>query len=180
MLSKVTAFGIFILVLVTVANAQKVKVGYDKSADFSKYRTYSWVNNSSIELTARRAAIMSEIDHALKQRGLESVEEGGDLLLIAEGAIGGEMGGQHQDAIRPVPADFYYPTATAWNGAPAAAGSYVISGTLVLDFFDHTTKTLVWQGSVAEKLDTEHHGKNAERVRRAIAKLVERYPPAKK
>ncbi|MDT8069096.1 MAG: DUF4136 domain-containing protein [Terriglobia bacterium] len=179
MRSKITVLGVLIFVLAFAAQAQKVKVGYDKSVDFSKYRTYSWVSDNSTELTLRRAAIMAEIDYALKQRGLEVVDEGGDLLLAATGSIGGEIGGQHQDAIRPVPADFYYPTATMWSGAPAAAGNYVISGTLVLDFIDRSTKTLVWQGSVSEKMDTEKHTKNTERVRKAIAKLVERYPPKK-
>ncbi len=179
MRSKVTLLGVLMFVLVFAAQAQKVKVGYDKSTDFSKYHTYSWVNDSSTELTLRRAAIMAEIDYALKQRGLEAVDEGGDLLLAAAGSIGGDIGGQHQEVMRPVPADVYYPTATAWSGVPAAAGNYVISGTLVLDFIDRTTKTLVWQGSVSEKVDTENRSKNMERLRKAIAKLVERFPPKK-
>ncbi len=179
MLSRVTAVGILMFVLAFSVEAQKVKVGYDKSVDFSKYRTYSWINDDSTELTFRRAAIMAEIDAALEQRGLKLVEKSGDLLLSARGSIGGEMGGQHQDVIRPVPADFYYPSATAWTGVPAAAGSYVISGALILDFIDGSNKTLVWQGSVSQKMDSDNRTKNIERVRKAIGKLVEQYPPKK-
>lgn len=174
---RVTVLGVFVFIIVIAAHAQKIKVGFDKSVDFSKYHTYSWVKDNSTELTLRRAAIMAEIDRALKLKGLEAIDEGGDLLLTAAGSIGGDIGGPHQDVIAPVPANFYYPMATVWYGAPAAAGNYVISGTLILDLFDRSTKTLVWQGSVAEKIDTGNTTKNMERVRKAISKLVERYPP---
>ncbi len=176
---KITVLGLVVLVVVVAAQAQKIKVGYDKSADFSKYRTYSWVKDDSAELTIRRAAIKAEIDSALKQRGLKVVDEGGDLLLAAAGSMGGEIGGEHQDAIVSTRAGIYYPSATVWSGVPAAAGNYVISGSLVLNFIDRSTNTLVWQGSVAQKMDNVSFAKNFDRVRKAISKLVDRYPPKK-
>ncbi len=176
---KLTAVFFIVLAIAFSAHAQKVKVGYDKSADFSKYHTYSWLDNNAENHTIRRAAIKGEVEYALKQRGLEVVDEGGDLLLIATGSIGGETGGQQPDVIIPVPGGFYYPMSTVWIGAPATPGSYIISGTLVLDLFDRSTKSLVWQGAVSEKMDTDSRGRNPDRVRKAIAKLAERYPPKK-
>ncbi len=168
-----------LVLFVAAAHAQKIRVGFDKSADFSKYHTYSWIRDDSTELTLRRAAIMAEIDYALKQRGLEAVDEGGDLLLAATGSVGGDIGGEHQQQVIPSRSDIYYPTATAWSGVSAGPGSYVISGTLVLEFIDRSTKTLVWQGSVTQKVDTGNSMKNTERVRKAITKLAERYPPTR-
>jgi hypothetical protein len=155
-------------------------VGFDKSADFSKFHSYSWATTGdSTEMTLRRAAIMGEIDDVLKRKGLQQVDRGGDLLLYGAGQIGGEIGGEHQQLVLPVPATTTYPTATVWSGVPIAAGSYVISGTLVLQFVDRSTNTLVWQGAVSEKMDTGNNPKNAKRAREAISKLLDKFPPKK-
>ena len=34
---------LFLLLAATTAYAQKIKTGYDKSADFSQYKTYAWI-----------------------------------------------------------------------------------------------------------------------------------------
>jgi Domain of unknown function (DUF4136) len=170
---------LFFTLIICAASAQKVKVGFDKTADFSKYHSYSWAKLSEdTEITLRRVAVMSEIDYGLKNKGLKQVDEGGDLLLYGTGGIGGDIGGEHQQLVMPVPATTSYPMATAWSGVPVAAGSYVISGNLVLEFVDRSTNGLVWQGAVSAKVDTDRK-KNAKRVRAAIAKLLERYPPKK-
>lgn len=161
------------------ASAQKVKVGFDKAADFSKYHSYSWLETPA-EMTVRRAAVMSEIESVLKSRGLTAVDRGGDLILDAQGNLGGEIGGEHQETTRPVTSGSpTSPTSTVWSGATVAPGSYVVKGTLVLSFMDSATKALVWAGSVSTKIDNGNTDKDIERIRKAIAKLLERYPPRK-
>jgi hypothetical protein len=164
-----------------IATAQKVQVGFDKTADFSKYRTYSWGQSEAgpTEVPLRRAVVMSEIESVLAGKGLKRVDQYGDLTLDAQGGLGGEIGGQHQEATVPVTSSPSSPMNTVWSGAPVAAGSYVLKGTLVLNFVDTATKSLVWEGTVATKLD-ENRDKNYKHVRKAIAKLLERFPPQQK
>ena len=181
---KVTpaAIFLFLALLPCTSSAQKVKVGFDKAVDFSRYQSYSWLQSSEApaEMTVRRAAVMADIDSILKTKGLKAVDQGGDLILDAQGGLGGEIGGQHQQATLPVTSTPGGSMSTVWSGAPIAAGSYVLQGTLVLSFMDSATKTLVWAGSVSTKIDNGNTDKDLERIRKAIAKLLERYPPRKK
>jgi len=164
-----------------VASAQKVKVGFDKTVDFSKYHTYSWAQSqlAPTEVPLRRAVVMSEIESVLAGKGLQLVDQYGDLTLDTQGGMGGEIGGQHQESAVPVTSSPSSPMSTVWSGAPVAAGSYVLKGSLMLNFVDTTTKSLVWEGTVATKLDQGNQDKNFKHVRKAINKLLERFPPKK-
>jgi hypothetical protein len=165
-----------------VATAQKVKIGFDKTADFSQYHTYSWGESEAAptEAPLRRAVVMAEVESELAGKGLERVDQFGDLTLDAQGALGGEIGGQHQQATVPATSSLSSPMNTVWRGAPVAAGSYVLKGTIVLSFVDTATNSMVWEGTVATKLDHGNEDKNFKHLRKAIAKLLEQFPPKKK
>jgi hypothetical protein len=51
--------------------AQKVKVGYDKSAEFSKYKTYSWATPATPPTRPLLyAEVVNSIDGELNSKGL--------------------------------------------------------------------------------------------------------------
>jgi hypothetical protein len=184
-MNPIKAWPAVLLALVSLnyaANAQKVRVGFDKTADFSKYHTFSWGQSGTAptEAALRRAVVMAEIESVLAGKGLERVDQYGDLTLDAQGGLGGEIGGEHQEVTAPATSSPSSPMNTVWSGAPVAAGSYVLKGTLVLNFVDTATKSLVWEGTVATKLDNGNQDKNFKHLRKAIAKLLERFPPQKK
>ncbi len=178
MRSKAALIAMLLTLLIGTAAAQKVKVGFDKSVDFSKYHSYSWAKPSeTTEVTVRRAAVIGEIDDILKSKGLQLMEEGGDLLVSGSGGFGGEMGGQHGGVLAPSPSSLVFPTTTMWTGVPVAAGSVVVKGTLLLQFVDRSTSSLVWQGTVSQKIETDNRPKNLELIRTAISKLLAQFPP---
>src|SRR5277367_2710539 len=75
--------------LATSGLAQKIKVGYDKSVDFSKYKTYTWtkpVMPPTRPLLYQN--VVDQVDEIFKSKGLTRTEKGGDLTLIAAGGIG--------------------------------------------------------------------------------------------
>ncbi len=166
--------------LVCFASAQKVKVGYDKTVDFSKYRTYSWPKlDPSVQPTLRQLLVMSAIDERLQKAGLTKIAEDGDLIVSGSGGLGGALGGDHFTVAAPSPSSYYYPGQTAWTGSYVASGSMVIEGTLMLQLVDRSNNRAVWQGTVSTKLDNSNQRKNIERVQQAVAKLLDRYPPRK-
>jgi hypothetical protein len=88
--SRKTFWTIFCMIaLTTVAFAQKVEVGYDKSTDFSKYKTYT---RAEPAMPPTRpilyATVMSSIDGELGSKGYTRIDKGGDLTLIPAGGIG--------------------------------------------------------------------------------------------
>jgi hypothetical protein len=169
---------LFLTLLNCAASAQKVKVGFDKTVDFSKYHSFSWFQSDTPpEMTLRRAAAMAEIESAMKSNGFTVVENGGDLILHAQGGLGAEIGGQHQEPTLPVPSSPSSSMSTVWSGSPVAAGSYELKGTLVLSFVDPVTKSVVWSGSASTKIDNRSSNEDFERVRKAIRKLLKEFPP---
>jgi hypothetical protein len=164
----------------TTAAAQKVKVGYDKSTDFSRFTTYSWTEPAMPPVRpALYASIVSLVDQQLHLKGFTKVGSNGDLTLIAAGGVDFGISGGASTPILPTyggpPPAF---NAGMWTGAggPSTAGTYVPQGTLVLTFVDRTTNTVIWAGSVKQKLDIERKNESLELVDKAVIKLLKQFP----
>jgi len=157
--------------LTTSGAAQKVKVGYEKSADFSKYKTYSWAKpDHPIERPQLYQLVVQTIDQDLNARGLARTESNGDLTLTARGGIDF---GYNMPASAGMNTGMVYGVDTA----PVLLAPAVAKGTLSLQFLDRTNDKPVWQGTVMQKLDP---GKKDEAVilaQKAIDKLLKDFPP---
>ena len=173
---------------ITNALAQKVSVGYDKSADFSKYASYTWAEPSMPpSRPLLYASIVGSIDHELKAKGLARTDSAGDLILIP---AGGMEFGLTSVAGAPIMPSYGGPPpamdATMWSGAGGAGqlsnltAPLVPEGTLVLNFVDRKANKVIWTGTVKQKLDMAQKKKSLDRVDRAIAKLLKQFPPQKK
>ena len=177
------------LVLLTactsVGFAQKVMVGYDKTADFSKYATYTWAPlGTPPTRPLLYQQVVSDIDEHLKSQGLRRTEQHGDLLLVA---VGGVDFGINMPVGTPISPSFSGPPPSIdggmWVGASGFSGAMaplVPEGSLLLQFVDLAANKVVWSGSVSEKLDMEKKEKSLKRVDRAIAKLLSSFPPKRK
>ena len=70
------------LLFATVSFAQQVKTDYDRSADFSRYKTYSWGNvHTQNQLFVDR--IKAAVTSALTAKGWTEVDSGGDVSIMA-------------------------------------------------------------------------------------------------
>src|ERR1700732_1123025 len=70
------------LVLASASFAQQVKTDYDRIADFSHYKTYSWEKVQTQDpLWVNR--IKEAVNADLTAKGLSPVESGGDLAIVA-------------------------------------------------------------------------------------------------
>jgi hypothetical protein len=155
--------------------AQDVNTNYMPGTDFAKYKTYHW---KSIEAGRHPnqivdAEIKSAVDKQLKAKGLTEVQdEKADMTVAYQTAVGKErewntvgMGGGWR-----------------WGGGMATSTSETISvGTIVLDFYDSGSKSLVWQGRATKTID-EHANqeKTQKNLDKAMQKLLKNYPPKQK
>lgn len=160
--------------------AQKVKVGYDKSANFSKFKTYNWTEPA---MPAVRPvvfeAVVARTDVELQTKGLRRVSKEGDLTLTPAGGIDFGFAGVASTPILPT---YSGPPPSInggmWTGAagPSTAGTYVPEGTLVLTFVDRANNKVVWSGTVKQKLDIEQKNKSLELIDKAVIKLLKEFP----
>ena len=155
----------------TLAMAQDVHFDYDRSANFSAYKTYQWVDsrggaapNQLMDQNIKRA-----IDAQLVLKGLQRVDSGGDLQIAYQAAIDQE---KQFDG---------WGSGPRWWGTTRVTSSTIDIGKLVVDFFDPAKKQLVWRGSASKTLDIKkNRDKNYQNLQKAMAKLFKSFPPSAK
>lgn len=169
-----------LLVLATTVAAQKTQVNFDKTADFSKFKTYSWTRGVPANNPVINKLITDTIEQNLAAKGLTKMDNGGDLLVSVAVAI--EYDVQVSHSVRGN-------TGSALEtGIPVAASQpwEVRKGSLLLAMEDPASKSLVWHGTATDTLryapttDTQKDAKRMEKpVRKAVEKLLKQYPPKK-
>jgi hypothetical protein len=158
-----------LLCLSALAAAQEVHFDYDRSANFGAYKTYQWVDsaagrapNQLMDQNIKRA-----IDTQLVSKGLQRVENGGDLQISYQAAIDQE---KQFDGFGSGP--------RFW-GTTHVTSSTIEIGKLVVDFFDSAKNQLVWRGAASKTLDIKKDpDKNYKNLEKAMAKLFKNFPPA--
>lgn len=169
-----------LLIFTTPAAAQKIRVDYDKSADFSKFKTFSWTRGSPPHNPLINQMIIDGVEQSLAAKGLTKVNNGGDLLISVAFAI--------QYDIQVAQQSRGNTGSDIQTGIPTGSGLPfdVRKGSLVIDMENPASKTIVWHGLATDTLkyeptgDMQKDAKKVEgRVRKTIDKLMKKYPPSK-
>jgi len=154
----------------TALFAQQVQTDYDRGADFSRYKTYSWEKvQTQNSLWIDR--IKEAINAALATKGWTPVESGGDVSIVAM-----EMTKDHRTL------NTYYDSfggGWGWGGGFGDATTNVEHykiGTLVVDLFDTKTKKLFWRGSASDTLSNKSD-KNIRDLDKGVQKMFDHFPP---
>ncbi|MEJ2596342.1 MAG: DUF4136 domain-containing protein [bacterium] len=188
MRKQLTAIIIFTILLFGACTSITVVSDYDKSVDFTKYKTYSyygWAEQSDKLLSPfDKERIEKAFREEFAKRGLEYVQDGGDLTVAlyihtedkqqttatttGVGGYGGRWG--------------YGP---GWGWGPGISTTTVNTynytmGTLVCDVFDTQQKKLIWEGVGTGEID-DNPNTREEGIPKAVAKIMQAYPlpPAK-
>ena len=166
------------LLFASASLAQQVKTDYDRSANFSQYKTYSWEKvQTQDQLWVDR--IKEAVNAALAAKGLTPVESGGDMAIVAI-----EMT-KNQQTLNT----FYDGFGGGWGwrrgggfggfgDATTTTDTYKV-GTLVVDLFDAHTKKLIWRGSASDTL-SDKSDKNIKNLDKGVQKMFDHFPPGQK
>jgi Domain of unknown function (DUF4136) len=154
------------------ARAQKVTMEFDQTIDFSKYKTFAIRDgqlksgNPALNSPLVKKQIEADIQNDLTAKGLTLVASGASDLNVRY-----TFGAARKTEIEAYPAG-WYGFGTRYVRVPYA------EGTLVIDFRDPTTRSLVWRAIAAEEKSdaTKIQGKLDDMVKKSIDK----YPPKKK
>lgn len=151
--------------------AQDVRYNFMPGTDFTKYHTYKWVDIPSNvhpnQIVAQE--IRDAVNNVLASKGFTPAT--GDKAEIYVGyqcSVDQErewnawgMGG-----------------GLRWGGMGTAESSTITNGMLAVDFYDPTSKQLVWRGTAAETLNPSgNQEKDMKRLNKAVAKLLKHFPP---
>lgn len=172
------------LLALGAAVAQDVRYNFDKKTDFSKFKTYKWVEikdaskfNSMVDQQIKQA-----IDAQLATKGLtKSDGDTADVLIGYQGAVGQEKEFSSYNSSWG-----YGPGwgGGGWYGGGPSSGfttgqtSTIYIGQIAVDMYDPANKDLVWRGTVSKTLDQKAKPEKQEKnLNKAMTKLFKKYPP---
>jgi hypothetical protein len=164
---------IAMILLATAASvAQQVKTDYDRNANFTQYKTYSWssVKTKDPLLVDR---IKRAVNSTLSARGFKQVDSGGDLSITAM-----EITRNHRTLNTFYDGGF---GGWRWGGfgdATTTTDTYKV-GTLVVDLFDTQSRELVWRGSSSDTVSNKSD-KNIKNLNNGVEKMFKHFPPEAK
>ncbi len=181
----VSACGLLVLTIATAAFAQDVNYNFDKDTDFSKIRTYKWVDIKGAQqvdaITDKQ--IKAAVDAQLTQKGLTKVEDdNADVYVGYQTAVGQDKQFTSYSSGWGYGPGWYR---GGWygpsGGMTTGTTSTIYTGQLVLDMYSPSGHDLIWRGIAKKTIDPDAKPEKREKnLNKAIAKLLKNYPPEEK
>jgi hypothetical protein len=165
------------------ALAQDVRYNFDKDADFSKFKTYKWVDikdaqkpNDIVDKQIRET-----VDSQLSTKGLSKVDsDDADLYIGYQTAVGAEKQFTSFNSGWGYGPGWYGGGWYGGGGMSTTTGSTstIYKGSLDLDMYESSKRDLVWRGVVTKTMDPKAKPeKQQKNLSKSIAKLLKNYPP---
>ena len=174
---------VLLLLVAGASLAQDVRYNFDKSADFSKFKTYKWVPIKDAAKVSNLVdkQIRDAIDAELATKGLTKLDgDNANLYIGYQPAIGEEKQ--------------FNSYSTGWGNGPGWGGGWygggmgststygststIYKGQLALDMYYSAGHDLVWRGVVSKTIDPNAKpDKQQKNLAKAVKKLLKNYPP---
>lgn len=180
---------LLLFILSSCGSSISVYSDFDKSADFSQYKTYAF-NKSAIDRvqisSLDKKRILQAISMELGKKGMTK-SENPDLLVgiftkekeqVDVSSYYGGWGFGWGGYGYPYGRGFGYSPYWGWGGGyPYVSTS--VEGTLFIDFIDTKKKELIWQGEGVGYLTQDRSQKEVV-INDFVAKILMQYPPVLK
>ena len=173
-----------VVLLAIGAFAQDVRYNFAADADFSKYKSFKWVQIKGSDPLNQiaDAQLKSAVDQELMKKGLTRTEaDTADLFVAYQVSLGQEKEITSYASgwgYGPGRGRGYY---GGGGGISTSTTSTITIGQVNLDMYDPAAKKLVWRGSASKTLDEKAKpDKREKNLRKGVAKLLKNYPPPPK
>jgi len=167
------------------AFAQDVRYNFDRNTEFSRFKTYRWVELKGAknpgDLLDKQ--IKAAFDAQLATKGFTKVE--GDSANLY---IGYQVGIGQEKEFTSYNTDWGYGGGwyrSGWYGGPSGGmttgqTSTIYVGQLALDMYDAANRDLVWRGLGSKTIDPKAKPeKQQKNLNKTVTKMLKNYPPVK-
>ncbi|MDO6760989.1 DUF4136 domain-containing protein [Tamlana sp. 2_MG-2023] len=175
------------LLFVCTSSFAQVKSDYDKSTDFSKYKSYTfagWEKNSDqLVNDFDKKRVLEALKKEFSARGMSHVESEADAVITLYLVVNNKTSTTaYTDFNGGMGYGYGMRRAWGWGMGPGMVSATTTydeddykEGTLVVDLYDAAGKSLVWQG-VMTKVINEHSEKRDKTIPKNIKKLMKKFP----
>ena len=180
---------LFVLILTGSCGSVKISYDYDKTADFSIYKTFKFTDEAlglALLDDINRNRILKGIEVALAEKGFTQKENNPDVLIdlqvktktgtTATATTGGSYG-MYSGGYYGYGMGYPYGWGSGFTTTRINYNTYT-DGTLFIDMIDAMTKKLVWQGRGTKTLETNASAEKKEQnLAYFLKQLFMYYPP---
>jgi hypothetical protein len=185
-MKRIVGFTTALMLVAAVAYGQDVSYNYDQQADFTKYKTYKWVQLKDAEqvdpLTAQQ--ITAAFEKQLAAKGLtKATGDAADLAIAYQVAVDKEKQIQTWDTgmYGAGWGPRYYGGYYGGGGTSTTTTSTIFVGSVALDMYDASTKNLVWRSVASKQIDTKASPEKREKnLNKGAGKMLKNFPPKPK
>lgn len=158
----------------------KTAADYDRSADFSVYRTFGFFETLGTDAAGYESLVTQTLKSAARRemeaRGYTYAETGADLLINFNAKLA------QQTRISQTPAPpVYYGYRRGFYGGWSGYGydtrvDQYVEGTLNIDIVDARRKQLVWEGVAVGRVTEKVRQDREAAINAAVAEIFAKYP----
>ncbi|MBO6212024.1 DUF4136 domain-containing protein [Algoriella sp.] len=169
------AFIVLLSLFVTSCSTVQVSTDYDRSANFSTYKTYSYHEKGLDKLKVNdldKRRLLTAIDTQMAAKGFTKVSSDADLVVNVLTST--------KEKISVSNNNWGYGPYGYYGGYYGGTNvSQYQAGTIVIDIIDDKKNVLVWQG-VGADLNLSNISAKAERIPKAVEEILSKFPPQPK
>jgi hypothetical protein len=173
-------FGLILVPLIvsTCAPAQDVKVDWDRTTDFTPYKTYKWTKIPSPRTPTKEIEklIHDSADMQLDARGLKKIEDGEADLYVGYSITLGQS--KKQDAAPSASDGSTWQPGSSWS-AQTSSDKAARKGTLNIDIADPKRKLLIWRGCIMTEVGDSVNDARV-KISKGLSKAFAKFPPPAK
>jgi len=176
---KIAVAALAIVLAPTLAAAQKTSYDYNKSTDFTAFKTYGLKDGTKVGQPLIDDRIVAAIETELAAKGLTK-SANPDVFVVYHMAF------DTQKDISTYSSGYGGYGAYGWGWGGGWAGGTtttqvrdILMGTLVIDIADAKKGQLAWRGMGVKEVDVQNKPEKRDKsINEAVKKILKNYPPS--
>jgi hypothetical protein len=173
----VILLAIFSLSVPAIALAQKTSFDFDKTADFSKFKTYALRDGTNVGDPLIDKRIVTALQAELAAKGLTSNDTKPDIVVVYHVAFDKK---QDITAYSSGYGRYGYRWGGGW-GTTDVRVNEILVGTLIIDVSDANKQEVVWRGMGVKEVNPQAKAEQRDKnINGAVKKILQNFPPKKK
>jgi hypothetical protein len=179
LLRIVTAATIALLLSPASASAQKVSYDFDKTEDFTLFKTFGFKEGTSTGNKLVDDRIVAALTTALTSKGLKRNDTNPDIWVVTHITFD-----EKREISTFSTGAAYGPYGWGWGGGWGGTDVRVydiVEGTLIIDIADSKQNQLAWRGIGVKEINPQQKPDKLDKnVVNSVNKILKNFPPPKK